>query len=275
MKSGNHSTCGTLMGLLLTFLLTSCSSLESTCEKQQDKYTVASYYLPKPYVQVELYEESFGTSNSRIHVRVQGFSVADTSQQYFLKLDHSHWVRDEVRVDLTPEGLLNHLTYDRFPRQADAVVAIGRAALKAASMVVGGPMKGDGSPPEFARLVQREIYKVNEGNWECTYPELSGGCRKFTVTILNLKETAQCCGKSNAPSRPAFFYRPLIPVKVTVKENTGSKPDAPPMNISGVVYVPDPAQDAVMSLQLDRGTIAHQRYDFSFAGGVLSLAQVS
>ena len=259
-----------LLPLLVLVLATSCSSLRTqssdSCAKISGD-TVISYYLPKPYVQVELYEENFGADKTRVHVRMLGISSADVSKSYLLKLNHNWGSRDEVRAVLTPEGLLSHITYDRHPRQADAVVVIGRAALKAASMVVGGPFKGDGAPPEFARLVARGLYPYT-GN--CMTTNLHMGNREFTVKITQDSKTNAPRLSCDEMKREAFRYRRLIPLTVTICDKDRGNASGSPIDITGIVYVPDPCPANDMSYPLTHLTFAHQRYDFAFAGGVLS-----
>lgn len=260
-----------LLPLLVLVLATSCSSLRTqssdSCAKNSGD-TVISYYLPKPYVQVELYEENFGADKTRVHVRMLGISSADVSKSYLLKLNHNWGSRDEVRAVLTPEGLLSHITYDRHPRQADAVVAIGRAALKAASMVVGGPFKGDGAPPEFARLAARGGY---EYKGQCIATNLMIGTRQINIDINKPECLSSPAGqRCDEMDREAFRYRRLIPLSVRVHDSDPGNASKSAIDITGIVYVPDPCPANDMSYPLTHLTFAHQRYDFAFAGGVLS-----
>ena len=98
-----------------------------------------------------------------------------------------------------------------------------------------------------------------------------GDKRVFSIIIQRIGTTdhTNLC-RCDQVKRTAFSYRRLAPFSVQVRECGHNDSKGSPLDIGGVVYVPDPSTNAVMKYPLTHLTFAHQRYDFSFAGGVLS-----
>lgn len=267
--------------LLVLFALAGpgCSHLRTASAPGPD--TVVSYFLPEPWIQVDIYEESLGPGRSKYHTRVQSLPVPDEELPLYLNLHHSASTRDQVNVSVAPSGLLQRITYDRFPRGADAVVALGKAALKAASMVAGVPLKGDGAAPEFSRLVAREVYPITiDGQIDVARLQrravpvtITYNGVVFSIAVQPSKQGQVAAGLYPTVSEfpkagdAAFHYRPLRPIQVTVTwpSSAGAAGDS---QLSGILYVPDLRR--VEQFVIPTSTSAKQSYDFVFTDGTLS-----
>ncbi len=186
-------------------------------------------------MQVYAYQTRIG-SVSNIHYTIRSVVVPDTEHPIALQHDYGMFHDDRLLVTKTPEGLLARVSYRREPKYVDSAVAIAKAALSVAGPVPL-PVKGDDGFSEFSKLV----FKQNIGLGELmsnNCPNLPAGC-KYTlvgdheVTIVAealFAKTNDIKDRANANEYPkckklfdGIYYRPLVPVRVTLTERVPIK----------------------------------------------------
>ncbi|MCC7373887.1 MAG: hypothetical protein IT581_04465 [Verrucomicrobiales bacterium] len=111
------------------------------------------YYLPKPYLQIYVYEAGL-LGDRRPQVGYRTISVPDRSQPIYLEQNYTWASEDKVRVLFSEEGFLERVVYSREPKSADVAVAVGRAVASVLAPVpIPLPLKGAGDLPEFSRVL--------------------------------------------------------------------------------------------------------------------------
>lgn len=260
--------CGVSL-VLFSSGLVSCSSVSSNSNVTINGGALA-YFLPQAWILVEIYEEATVVERKKFHVKVQSLAVADTSKEYQIKLDHSMATTDRLRVEIDRVGLLKRITYNQRQRGTDSAVALGKAAVQVGSMMMGVPIKGLGDPPEFSRLILRRVYKVNDnGTLEGVEGEACGEiafCVSSTDVGAVSEPSGVCCTNS---ASSAFFYRPMRPIKVSVKQVNSNRSEREiPVDFAGILYVPD--SRVCRGYELLKGAVGESSFDFSFTDGTLT-----
>lgn len=196
--------------------------------------SVTRYYLPTPHVTVRAYEVRV-LGQTRLHFTTHATALPDLDHPLLLEHNYSFAVKTALRVTTSPEGFLERVTYGREPQTAQAIAAMAKAALSVAAPVPL-PFKGDLDFPEFSRLVFEKSYKLEK--YKEPIPETIGQ-RHFKIA-LESKGTgteAKYSGHLKDPSNslssiPGFYYRPLIPVKVSIQQTKLGESAATPVATS-------------------------------------------
>ncbi len=196
--------------------------------------SVTRYYLPIPYVTVRAYEVRV-LGQTRLHFTTHATALPDLAHPLLMEHNYSFAVKTALRVTTSPEGFLERVTYGREPQTAQAIAAMAKAALSVAAPVPL-PFKGDLDFPEFSRLVFEKSYKL--GDIKKPVPETIGQ-RHFEIT-LDSEGTGTAAKYSGHPedasnslsSIPGFYYRPLIPVKVSIKQTAFGESSATPVVVA-------------------------------------------
>ncbi len=193
---------------------------------------VVRYFLPIPYVEVVIYEvKSFG--KVELHPVIRSAAVADVANPILL-VDRYLWtVEHDLKVELSPEGFIDRISYQRKPKAAEAIGALARAALSAVSPVPL-PFKGDADFPEYSRVVYQHSFPLEvllEAS-PTTIGPINGRYFDLSVQRAGGKERGTPAGYSGYPTAsptntmefgrfpgdPGVFHRPLAPFEVTLSE---------------------------------------------------------
>lgn len=195
---------------------------------------VTRYYLPIPYVTVRAYEVRV-LGQTRLHFTTHATAVPDLAHPLLLEHDYSFAVKTALRVTTSTEGFLERVTYGREPQTAQAIAAMAKAALSVAAPVPL-PFKGDLDFPEFSRLVFEKSYNLEE--FTNPAPVIIGQ-RHFEIDLSAVGKgvAARYSGHPDdandlLSSIPGFYYRPLIPVKVSIKQTPSGESSATPVVVA-------------------------------------------
>ncbi|MBL9139090.1 MAG: hypothetical protein JNK85_24695 [Verrucomicrobiales bacterium] len=111
------------------------------------------YYLPKPYLQIYVYESGL-LGDRRPQVGYRAISIPDLSRPIYLEQNYTWASEDKVQVLFSEEGFLERVVYSREPKSADVAVAVGRAVASVLAPVpLPLPLKGIGDLPEYSRIL--------------------------------------------------------------------------------------------------------------------------
>jgi hypothetical protein len=193
------------------------------------------YYLPIPYIQVYAYEiKVLGKETIRFGARA--VALPDLNKPILLDNNFSFFVKHDLQVELSDEGFLRHIAYNREPQAAQAV---GKIAQTVASFMspVPFPFKGDGDFPEFSRLIFQRNYSLMDLLEMGDVIEL--GPRKFSLIArlpggaegvsdrkqLRYNPTPTTDSDISLKRIKGVYHRPLIPIEIEITQTEFSKPN--------------------------------------------------